>query len=454
MLRPDLLPRPPFGARLRAGLEETARRSGLAALALLLRSLLSGSAAGARIPASLPRALGWLKGPFAKLGQLAAVRVDALDPVTRQALVSLRDDVPALAPWRIVRVLERELGAPLSRHFAALDPRPLGAASVAQVHRARLHDGREVVVKVQYPWLTRSVGVDLAVLRRVLGRIAPSGRAGAAFEEFARSYREELDFGREAAMAGEIARNLAGDTRLVVPEILDVLSSDRVLTMAWRPALSLQDPDALSARGISMTDVMAAIVGAYAKQMFVDGLFHADPHPGNLFVLDEPEAASSPRVLFVDFGLSQRLEPTLRREVRQGIYALLQNDLEGFLGGMERMQMIEPGARPGVKTAVASMFERIRGEQGSPMAMSGERILALKDEGSALLFETPGLSLPVPLLLYAKTLSYVFALGRELAPDLDLMKLVVPHLLRFLAERDVAPPTPRAPPPAADPAGG
>ncbi len=434
MQRPDQLPHPTLGERIAAGLGQLARVTGLTALAGWLR--LAGKARAGAIPAALPSLLGRLKGPFAKVGQLAAVRVDALDPATREALVSLRDEVPAVPFWRIRRVIERELGAPLARHFAAVDPEPVGAASIAQVHRARLLNGRTVVIKVQYPWLARSVGVDLAILRHVLGRVAPSDRAGAAFAEFARGYRKELDFTREAAMAAEIAANLSADVRLLVPEVLAPLSTRRVLTMLEVPALSLQDPAALAARGIPMAPVLETIVAAYAKQMFVDGLFHADPHPGNLLVVDEPEATQHPRVLFVDFGLSERLDPTLRREVRQGIYALLQNDLEGFLAGMERMEMIAPGGRPAVQAAVASMFERIRGEEGGPTAMSSDRVLALKDEASALLFETPGLTLPVPLLLFAKTLSYVFALGREVAPDVDLMRLTVPFLLRFLAEKE------------------
>jgi len=440
MLHPDHLPGPTLLSRALARLEWIARVTGLAGIVMLLRVLPSVSRGGAkrpsRLPTRLPAVLGTLKGPFTKLGQLAAVRVDTLDTETRDALVSLRDDVPALSFWRIGQVIEQELGAPLARHFLAIDPTPLGAASIAQVHRARLHDGRAVIVKVQYPWLKQSARADLALLRRLLERLAPSERAGAAFAEFARSYREELDFCREAAMAAEIAANLASDPRLVVPEIVASHSSERVLTMLELPVLSLQDPEALAVRNIPMPEVLRAIVGAYAKQMFVDGLFHADPHPGNLFVIDEPEAAQHPRVLFVDFGLSQRLDPELRKEVRQGIYALLKNDLDAFLGGMERMKMIEPGAGPAVRNAVSAMFDRIRNEQGGAMAMSTDRVLALKDEASALLFETPGLTLPLPLLFYAKTLSYVFALGRELAPDVDLMKLAVPYLLRFLAERD------------------
>ena len=182
-------------------------------------------------------------------------------------------------------------------------------------------------------------------------------------------------------------------------------------------------------------DVLEVLARAYAKQVFVDGLFHADPHPGNLFVIDEPDAATAPRVLFVDFGLSKRLSPELRRELRKGIYALLQRDVDGFVARMHAMNMIAPGAEPGVRSAVISMLERLGGE-GGLFGIGNGQVLGIKDEAKRLLQETPGLQLPNDLLLYARTLSYLFALGEQLDPELDLMKLSMPYLLRFLAATD------------------
>lgn len=391
--------------------------------------------------------LGELKGAYVKAGQFAALRYDALPAGTRGVFEALQDQVPAL-PFACVRELvESELGAPLATRFAAFDPTPLGAASVAQVHRARLHDGPEVAVKVQHPWLAESLAADLALLRALYalwGRLA-GARDGASrrgvdrarlFDEFGAGLAEELDFAREAAMAREIAANLAGDPQIVVPDVVASHSTRRVLTMRFHPAIPILDRARLEARGVRPAAVLEVLARAYAKQVFVDGLFHADPHPGNLFVIDEPTAAERPRVLFVDFGLSKRLAPMLRRELRLGIYAVLQRDLDGFVAGMSRMGMIAPGAEAQVRAAVARMFERMAGAGGSPLGLSGAGILALKDEAKALLQETPGLQLPNDLLLYAKTLSYLFALGDRLDPSVDLMKLTVPHLLAFLAGRD------------------
>jgi predicted unusual protein kinase regulating ubiquinone biosynthesis (AarF/ABC1/UbiB family) len=385
----------------------------------------------------LARLLGELKGPFAKAGQFASLRVDVLGPEVRDAFLSLQDRVPPLRFAEVAAVIEEELGAPPAVLFAAFEPTPIGAASVAQVHRARLHGGGEVAVKVQYPWLDRSLRADLAWTRRLLGWLGTGATPDRRrlFDEFAAGLAEELDFVHEAAVAGEIAANLAGDAQVVVPRVHPALSARRVLTVDWLPVLPLGDRAALEARGVPLRELVTVLGRAYARQVFVDGLFHADPHPGNLFVIDEPDAAVRPRLLFVDFGLSKRLDPALRREMRLGVHALLRQDVDGFLDGMERVGMIAPGAREGVRRAVEEMFARIRSE-GAPLGLGGGQVLALKDEAKRLLGDTPGLQLPNDLLLWAKTLSYLFALGDHLDPDADLMRTTVPYLLRWLAERD------------------
>ena len=252
--------------------------------------------------------------------------------------------------------------------------------------------------------------------------------------ELRETLREELDFEREAAVAREIASNLCLEPQIVVPEIVPALTTRRVLTMSFHAAVSVTDRSGLARLGVAPAAVLEILARAYAKQVFVDGLFHADPHPGNLFVLDEPGAALRPRVLFIDFGLSRRLDPGLRRELRQALFALLQRDLEGFVGAMDRMGMIAPGAQGGVRVAVQAMLERMQREGGSPLALSGGQVLSLKDEAKRLLQQTPGIQLPNDLLLYARTLSYLFALGAELDPSVDLLKISVPYLLKFLAE--------------------
>ena len=395
------------------------------------------SAAERRALLRVVGALGRLKGPFAKLGQFGAIRFDVLPEEITEALAALRDRVPPLPFERIRAVVESELGTPLERAFAEFDAQPLGAASIAQAHRARLPGGEPVVVKVQYPWLAASLAADLRIARWLLGwgsAHRASGGADVLFREFGDGLREELDFEREARVAAEIAANLAGDTSVLVPEVIASHSARRVLTMRHHPAIAINDRTGLARLGVEPRAVLAILARAYCAQVFSDGLFHADPHPGNLFVVDEPGAAAHPRLLFVDFGLSRRLDPARRRELRLGILALLQRDLPAFLDGMERLGAIAPGHREDVARAVATMFERVLGQGG--LAAGGTQVLSLKDEAVTMLRETPGLRLPVALLLYAKTLSYVFSLGAELDREVDMMKLCLPSLLRFLAAKE------------------
>ncbi len=447
--------RPTTGFRLRtSGVEATARLGAFAGGLVLRHGVgrLADAFVGperragrrdARTAATaraLVAVLGALKGAFVKAGQFASVRHDLIPPGAAEALTELQSQVPPLPFAAIRERVESELGATLSSVFDEFDPEPLGAASVAQVHRARLQGGGIVAVKVQYPWVRASVPADLAVLRSCVrfgswwaGREIPD--RDALFDEFRDGLMEELDFEREARIAEEIARNLAGDPQIAVPRIITSHSTSCVLTMSTFDTLSITDRAGLEARGISPAAVLEVLGRAYAKQIFADGLFHADPHPGNLFVIDEPEAATMPRVLFVDFGLSKRLSPGLRRDLRQGIYALLQSDVDGFVERMDAMGMIAPEAHEGVRAAVAAMFERIR-ESGGALSLPGQAILGLTQEAVELLRDTPGLQLPNDLLLYARTLTYLFALGEQLAPEVDLVKLSTPHLLKFLAASD------------------
>ena len=438
--------------RLRDGLRARGIEAPLRLLGCLAVDLLARTAAGGdilatperrrqrRLERTTARVRRWvraaaaLRGAFAKAGQFASLRYDVLPPEARAALSSLQDRVPPLPFPVIEHCVERALGAPLESLFAHFDPEPIGAASIAQVHAAELPDGTRVAVKVMYPWVETALPHDLALLRRALRRFA---RGADDFErlfgEFADSLRTELDFDREARSAVAIAANLADHAAVVVPTIFESHSTRRVLTMSRHEGLRIDDRAGLVARGIDPRRVVEILAGAYGQQVFVDGLFHADPHPGNLFVIESEDR--QPQVLFVDFGLCKQLDPELRRALREAILALLQRDPKSFVDHMDQLGMLAAGARAEVQQRVETMFERIAGKGGA-LAMSGSEVLGIKDEAKRLLSETPGLQLPNDLLLYAKTLSYLFALCERLEPDADVMKLSVPYLLKFLANRD------------------
>ena len=459
---PRQLPGP--GRRFRralrtSGVEPLARILGCSAISLVILawakltgSLVAASARAARRRAAHARIaqrwvqlLGDLRGAYAKAGQFAATRPDLVPAEAAAPLATLRDRLPALPLPEIQGVIESELGVAVHEAFTDFEPTPLGAASIAQVHRATLPGGIPVAVKVQYPWIEASLPADLKGLRwlgRILLRLGNRGPwlpdLDRFFAEFNAGLADELDFRAEARAASEIAENLADDPGIRVPTIVPSHSGRRVLTMHYHPCVGIADREGLDKLGVDPAQVLEIVARAYARQIFADGLFHADPHPGNLFVLDEEGADENPRVLFVDFGLHRRLSPELRREMRQGIFALMQRDADRFIEHMKALDMIAPGAEGGVHDAVSEMLERIADEGGAGTLMSapGGQVLGLKDEAKRLLQDTPGLQLPNDLLLYVKTLAYLFALGEELAPEVDLMKISVPYLLQFLAGQD------------------
>ena len=397
-------------------------------------------ARGASSPAPSAPA-GALKGAFAKAGQFASLRHDRVPPELRPALDALQDRVPPLPASEIRSAIEREFGVSIDALFASFDDEPIGAASIAQVHRATLHDGSDVAVKVQYPWIAAALPADLRLLRFALRRALGSSGNGAnaeferLFDEFGDSLQRELDFRIEADTAREIADNLRDVRGVVVPEVFDSHTSPRVLTMSHHAGIRIDDREALERAGVSPERCVEIIAHAYAQQVFRDGLFHADPHPGNLIALPPDDESPDVRVLFVDFGLSRRLDPELRRALRHALYAVLQKDAQAFVDRMDEMGMIAAGARADVERGVGAMFERIA-DGGGALSLGAGQVLDIKDAAKQLLFETRGLTLPNDLLLYAKTMSYLFALTKRLAPDVDVMKISLPQLLAFLASKD------------------
>ena len=385
----------------------------------------------------LVRHLAALKGPFVKFGQFISLRYDIVPALEREALSQLHDRVTPLPFASLRPSIQNELGNKLQDHFASIDQSPIGAASIAQVHRGRLRDGQEVAIKIQYPWLQAALPNDLRLLNWLLQRMVGSNNVDMQRlqTELGQRIREELDFEREANAAKRIAANLCADPQVVVPAVFPDLSSKRILTMEFHPAIPLNSRQELLDLGIPIRPALETVARAYAKQVFIDGLFHADPHPGNLFVLDDDGATNKPKILFVDFGLAEELDPQLRSELRKAVYAILQNDQTTFFAGMQRLGMIQSGFESQARQSLSSMFARLRGE-GSPIALGGSSILALKDEAKQLLTETEGLQIPNELLLYAKTMSYLFALGANLDPEVDMMRLTVPYLLQFLAAKE------------------
>ncbi|NIV30937.1 MAG: AarF/ABC1/UbiB kinase family protein, partial [Anaerolineae bacterium] len=281
-------------------------------------------------------------GVLIKVGQFLSARLDVLPEEVTAELAGLQDEVPPEAFADIRQVAEAELGAPLAERFAAFEEVPLAAASLGQVHRATLslsvenENGNEddgttarVVVKVQRPNIEAIIATDLAALRTVgnwLHRYPPIRRrvdVPALLAEFTRILYEEIDYLAEGRNAETLAANFEGRAGVRIPRVFWTHTTPRVLTLEDVYAIKITDYDAITAAGVDRAEVAQRLFETYLRQIFEDGFFHADPHPGNLFVSpgEEPDGAGW-QLTFVDFGMAGRVPPDLRAGMRELIIAL------------------------------------------------------------------------------------------------------------------------------------
>jgi len=315
-------------------------------------------------------------GPtFIKLGQLLSTRPDVLPPAYIDTLASLQDDVPP-APWPEAKeVLEDELG-PVDERFAEFDTEPISGASLGQVYRARLDpetertraeptDGvsREVAVKIRRPNIESLVKADLRVIKWSLPILLYFVGEARAFslenlaDEFSKTIREEMDYEREAEMLTEIRSNFADDDRFLIPNVIESHSDPRVLTMEYIEGTKINDLEELERKGIDRTQVAENLERSYLQMIIDDGVFHADPHPGNLAVTDEGQ------IVFYDFGMSGRVDSFIQEKIVDFYVAVANQDIDGILDALVEIGTLSPDADRGVMSEVMEIaIQDARGE--------------------------------------------------------------------------------------------
>jgi predicted unusual protein kinase regulating ubiquinone biosynthesis (AarF/ABC1/UbiB family) len=391
-------------------------------------------------------------GLMIKVGQFLSARLDVLPPEITEELAGLQDEVPAVPFSEIRTHAEEELGRPLAEAYSWVDAEPLAAASLGQVHRATLcpEDAEAagfgaVVFKVQRPHIEQIVDVDLAALRRVGGwlqRYKPvSDRADvrALVEEFASTTLEEIDYLAEGHNAETFAENFASNARVHVPRVVWPLTTRRVLTLEDVSAIRLGDYDAITAAGIDRGAVATALLDTYMQQIFDDGFFHADPHPGNLFVTPLPgvdEAGHTEwQLTFVDFGMVGRVPENLRTGLREALIGIGTQDAARVVGAYKTLDVLLPSADLKlIERAGTQVFERFGGmSMGDLKNIDHTEMMNFGLQFRELLLDLP-FQLPENLLLLGRTVAILSGMCTGLDPDFNLWTSIAPYATKLISD--------------------
>jgi ubiquinone biosynthesis protein len=354
-------------------------------------------------------------GPaYVKLGQILSTRSDLLPAPYLEALSRLQDDVEPFPFAQVQAIVEEDLGVRLSKAFSSFDPVPIAAASLGQVHRAALRDGRAVAVKVQRPNIERQIEEDGEAFEEIADLVDRHVRGGRehAYRDMVAEFRKvlaaELDYRQEAKNLTTIGAELAGFPRLLVPRPYDDFTTGRVLTMEYVEGTRITSLNPVVLVDVDTRTLADDLFCGYLKQVLLDGFFHADPHPGNVLL------TADQRLALVDLGMVGRLTGDVRDRLLRFLLAASEGEGEKAAEPVVALARPSDDARPDdFRHGVAELVQRYRGATVSDLQMG--RVLL---EISRLSGET-GMTLPPELSTVGKTLLHLDVVGRTLAPDFD-----------------------------------
>jgi len=374
----------------------------------------------------LTQAFLGLGSAFIKLGQLLSARPDVLPAELVEELATLQDRVPAF-PFAVVQdLLEQELGERCAE-IIDLESEPLGSASLAQVHRASLRSGRQVVLKVQRPGLERTFRLDLEVLQQVAAAVQRHPRWGRGrdwigiAQECRRVLLRELDFRLEAEHAARFRQQFLDDPGIRIPAVVWELSTRRVLCLDYVPGIKITDRQALIEAGIVPAAVAEKGAASYLQQLVRFGFFHADPHPGNLAV------AADGALIYYDFGMMGQLSSRLRGRLGSMVRAAAARDASGLVTELQQAGVIAPG----VDSGPVRRLVRVMLEEALTPPFSANVLERLSGDLYDLVYGQP-FRLPPELIFVMRALSTFEGVGRSLDSGFSLVAIARPYLLPLM----------------------
>ena len=367
-------------------------------------------------------ALGELGTTLIKLGQMLSTRADLIGPELAAELASLQSAAPADAPAVIRTAVETELKKPIAELFADFDDVPMASASIGQVHAARLHDGTRVVVKVQHPGIEAKVRSDLEILAGLADLAEKSLTELAQYRpretvaEFRRMLLRELDFGREERNLQQFAESFRNDPRVHFPKTYPDLSTTRVLTMERLEGVPLSSPEQLRAAGHDLPELAQRGATVFLDMIFRDGFYHADPHPGNVLVLD------GGLIGMLDCGMVGRLDDQLREDIEDLLMAVAQGNASQLTSVIQRVGSVPPRLDQNALSADVTDF--VTYYAGRPLSKLDLAAALSEMVGIIRLYH---ILLPTPIALLLKVLVMLEGTARSLHPQFELIELIRPY---------------------------
>ena len=364
-----------------------------------------------------------IEGLMIKTCQFISSRADVAPPEYVSVLSRLQDQVPARPFAEVAAQIRRELGQAPDEIFDAFSRKPIASASLAQVHRARTKDGRDVAVKVQYPGIDRVLETDLRninILVRILARIERNFDFRILMNEMNKDVPRELDFILEGHSAERVARDLAHRADIRIPHIIWEHSARRVLTLEYMDGIKISDIPRMEAAGIDANHVAQIMTEAYCEQILVHGYFHADPHPGNLLV--QP----GPVVVFLDFGLSKELPDGFRLNYARLVTALISQDENQMVLAFKALGFRTKSEDPQSLIALGRSFFESSGPDSKPY-VDADVMPEVNERLARVLNANPVTEIPGDILLIFRVIGLMSGLQKRLESHVNIVDTIAPY---------------------------